>query len=191
MSRTLLTLAFLLAFWLGGSVSGLAQAVLPPPFGLKWGDNPAKLLDWAERQKLDVTIKLLGAQPNSRHVIISKRDAKLPSHQATSLEARFHRGKLYEVTLHYADPKLSYARAKANFTEAKRSLGARHGSFKLSGKKRNSDNGFTNESITYHNEPVAGLFLMITFTEVKDTLRHTSRGTFSLIYHNENVIPKN
>ncbi|MFC4992818.1 hypothetical protein [Rubritalea tangerina] len=180
-----------LACWLLTLAASQAQALLSPPFGLKWGDTPEKLFDWAERHKLDVTLSLPGHQIDERHVIISNSKGNLPSHQASSLEARFNKGKLYEVTLNFADPKMSFDLAELRFSEAKRALTAQHGQFKLTKKKRNTDkDNFTTDSISYHIEPVSGLFLMITKTEVRDGLRNQRRSTFSIIYHNDNVIQR-
>ena len=176
-------------FWTLSITSASAQAVLPPPFGLKWGDSPQKLFDWAERQKLDVTINLPGQQKDQRHVVIKRSKGPLPDHEASSLEARFNKGKLYEVTLNYADPKWSLSTSKMKWNAARRALKASHGQFKLSAKKRDtSHDKFLTDSISYHIEPVSGLFLMITFTEVRDTLRNTRKAQFSLIYHNDNVV---
>ncbi|GAA5495643.1 hypothetical protein Rhal01_01822 [Rubritalea halochordaticola] len=166
-----------------------AQALLSPPFGLKWGDNPSKLLDWADQSDLDITINLPGKERDKRHVVISNPNADtLPGHQATSIEARYEKGMLYEVTLHYADPKLNVMQAKAKFLNAKKALTARHGPFKLSAKRRDNDDGFLTESISYHIEPVSGLFLMLTYTEITDTMRKSGKSRFSLIYRNDNLL---
>jgi hypothetical protein len=177
--------------WLLSMASSHAQALLSPPFGLKWGDTPEKLFDWAERQKLDVTLSLPGHQRDERHVTIKNSKGNLPSHDASSLEARFNKGRLYEVVLNYADPKMSFDLAKLKFNEAKRALTHQHGQLKLSSKKRDTTrDNFTTDATSYHVEPVSGLFLMLSYTEVRDSLRKTRRATFSIIYHNDNVIPK-
>lgn len=182
---------FGLCMWLITVASSHAQAILSPPFGLKWGDTPEKLFDWAERQKLDVSISLPGHEKNERHVIIKNSKGNLPDHDASSLEARFNTGKLYEVVLNYADPKLDFNQTKIKFYEAKRLLSRRHGEFKLSGKNRAaSKDKFVTETLSYHVEPVSGLFLMLSYTEVRDSIRNTRDATFSIIYHNDNVIPK-
>ena len=177
--------------WLLSMASSHAQALLSPPFGLKWGDTPEKLFDWAERQKLDVTINLPGHQIDERHIVIKNSKGSLPSHDATSLEARFNKGRLYEVVLNYADPKMSFDLSKLKFTEAKRALTHQHGQLKLSSKKRDTTrDNFTTSATSYHIEPVSGLFLMLSYTEVHDSLRKSRQASFSIIYHNDNVIPK-
>lgn len=186
-------LAFILTLcsWLLSAASSHAQAILSPPFGLEWGSSPDPLFDWAERQQLDVTIHLPGKKIHERHIIIKNASGPLPGHDASSLEARFNQGKLYEVTLNYADPKLSFNQSKIKFTEAKRALTALYGPFKLSSKDRKtSRDQFTTDAFSYHIEPVSGLFLMISYTEVRDSLRNTSKATFSLIYHNDNVVQR-
>ena len=60
-----LATALLLAF---GRVA--AQGVLEPPFGLRWGDSPEKLIAWAGRHALDVTLSLPGDQPDLRIIRI-------------------------------------------------------------------------------------------------------------------------
>lgn len=190
MHRSALIVILCLLSLLGLSAPAHAQALLSPPFGLKWGDSPAGILDWADQKKLDVTIHLPGREPDQRHIIIQNHQGTLPGHEATSLEARFAYGKLYEVTLHYADPSIPASIAKAKFFNALRTLSARHGTFKLSGKHRNSDNNFITQSVSYHVEPVSGLFLMITHTEIRDSLRESDISRFSLIYRNDNIVPK-
>lgn len=175
--------------WLLCVASSEAQAILSPPFGLEWGSSPDKLYDWAERQQLDVTIHLPGKQLNERHIRIAPQQGTLPGHDASSLEARFYQGKLYEVTLSYADPTLSFNQAKIKFNEAKRALTAHYGQFKLSSKDRKvSRDQFITNAFSYHIEPVSGLFLMISYTEITDAKRNSSKATFSLVYHNDNVV---
>jgi hypothetical protein len=188
---TKLTLILSLCCWLFSIASSEAQALLSPPFGLKWGDTPEKLFSWAERQSLDVTLSLPGHQRDERHVIIKKASGNMPSHDARSLEARFNKGKLYEVVLNYDDPTIGFSQMKLKFNEARRTLTANHGQFKLSGKNRTtSKDKFTTDAISYHIEPVSGLFLMLSYTEVRDGLRNTRKATFSITYHNDNVVPK-
>jgi hypothetical protein len=40
--------------------------------------------------------------------------------------------------------------------------------------------------VSFHREPVQGLFLLLAFTEVEDLLRESKEARFSLIYRNEN-----
>ena len=147
-------------------------------------------MNWADSLKLNITIKLLGDLRNNRHIIIHNPAGNLPNHDATSIEARFDHNRLYEVTLHYADSTLTVFQSKAKFLNAKKALSARHGPFKPSASTRNAKNDFLSESTSYHIEPVSGLFLMITYTELNDQLRQTAKSKFSLIYRNDNIIRK-
>ena len=45
-----------------------AQAVLEPPMGMKWGDSPEHLIEWANRHQLDVRIDIPGKQPELRKI---------------------------------------------------------------------------------------------------------------------------
>ena len=166
-----------------------AQAILSPPFGLKWGEAPQKFFQWAESQQLSINIDLPADKPDERHVTITNGGKTLPNHKATSLEARFRKGRLFEVSLHYQLESQSYEVARSQFYEAKRSLTAKHGSFKLTHKKRNIlPNDFTVNEQSYHIEPVAGLFLMLSYSELRDNLRKAQKATFSVVYHNDNLI---
>ena len=80
------------------------RRLLEPPFGLRWGDSPEKLITWASRHSLDVTISLPGDQPGLRILKIEPRKGFLPETQAGAVEGRFLGGKLYELTVHYFDP---------------------------------------------------------------------------------------
>ena len=76
-----------------------AQAILEPPFGLHWGDSPEKLIVWASRHDLDVTIALPADQPSLRILKIEARHRSLPERKAAPLEGRLLTGKLYEPTV--------------------------------------------------------------------------------------------
>jgi len=190
MNKSLLLPILTILFSLGLNHNGSAQALLSPPFGLKWGDNSSKLMSWADTQKLNITINLPGKELEKRHIIISSPEGKLPGHEATSIEARFNRNRLYEVTLHYSDSNLTVHQSKAKFINARKALTSRHGPFKPSSNIRNNKNNYLSESVSYHVEPVSGLFLMITYTEIRDQLRKSAKSKFSLIYRNDNILPQ-
>ena len=94
-----------------------AQALLKPPFGLHWGDSPEKLIAWASRHALDVTISLPGDQPGLRILKIEPRKGFLPETKAGAVEGRFLAGKLYELTVHYFDREASADLMEARFEE--------------------------------------------------------------------------
>jgi hypothetical protein len=178
--------ACLLAFFL--SSAGLrAQALLEPPFGLRWGDTPEKLIDWASRHALDVNISLPGDQPALRVVKISPRSGNLPETAAQSVEGRFHTGRLFEVTVNYRDPASTADEMEARFTKLKKALAAEYGELAANRQDRSVKDQFATRSLSFHREPVKGLFLLLAYTEVEDQLRHTREATFSLVYRNDNL----
>ncbi len=167
-----------------GRVAG--QALLEPPFGLHWGDSPEKLIGWASRQALDVTIVLPGDQPALRILKIQPRKGKLPGSQAAAVEGRFLSGKLYELTLHYFDPEASADTIAARCEELRKQLGAQHGALTANQQQRTVEDKFATKTLSFHREPVKGLFLLLALTEVEDLLRQSKEARFSLIYRNEN-----
>lgn len=172
--------------WLGvASASG--QAVLEPPFGLRWGDTPEKLIDWASRHSLDVNISLPGDQPALRILKISPRKGNLPGAAAQALEGRFHSGRLFELTVHYRDPEAGTDTMEARFNKLKKELSAEYGALSANRQDRVIKDNFATRSVSFHREPVKGLFLLLAYTAVEDQLRKTSEATFSLLYRNDNL----
>ena len=176
-------------------VSGVAsksngQALLTPPFGLQWGDTPDKVLDWASDKKLDVTVKIPGASPELRIIRVESASGPLPQHQAYALETRYHHGKLFEVTVHYGAPGIDPKRMKADFNELKSALTLKHGILSPNNKQDKNEGGFIRKSVSYHVEPVKGLMLLLVFSQLEDTVRGKHSARFSLIYRNQNIIPK-
>lgn len=173
-----------------GAVGSLqAQALLPPPFGLEWGDTPDKVLDWAAEQKLDVNIKIPGKRPEIRELRVSAEKGTLPSHQARVLEARYHWGKLFEVTLHYGSAADDAVRLRGDFDKVKSALTRDYGTFRANNKKDFEKDGYLQRSFSYHIEPVSGLMLLIAFTELEDTERGMKSARFSILYQNHNILP--
>jgi hypothetical protein len=185
-----LFLALGLLMVLSGGQRLAAQAILAPPFGLQWGDTPDKVLEWAETKKLDVNIRVPGNSPEIRELRVSSERGPLPGYQAYALEARYHWGKLYEVTLHYGAPGMKPAEVRAAFDKLKTAMTAKHGVFSPNNKQEKKEDGFVRRSVSYHVEPVAGLLLLMSLTEVEDTLRKKQSVRFSLLYRNQNIIPK-
>jgi len=167
-----------------------AQALLSPPFGLQWGDTPDKVLDWAEQKKLDVTIEIKGAQPELRIIRVTSPRGPLPEHQAYALETRYHWGKLFEVTVHYGAAGMKPDRVRSDFNKLKKALTAKHGAFTPNNKQENKQDEIIRQSVSYHVEPVRGLLLLLGLTEVKDIERKKHSVRFSLLYRNQNIIPK-
>ena len=175
----------LLGLWAG--TGGLAaQGVLEPPFGLRWGDSPEKLITWAAKHRLDVTIKLPGDQPALREVRIAPRKGFLPDSQAAAVEGRFLTGKLFELTVHYSDPSASADLMESRFDGLRKQVALEHGPLLPNQQQRTVADQFVTRTQSFHREPVKGLFLLLAFTEVEDLLRKSKDARFSLIYRNDN-----
>ncbi len=175
----------LLGLWAG--TGGLAaQGVLEPPFGLRWGDSPEKLITWAAKHRLDVTIKLPGDQPALREVRIAPRKGFLPDSQAAAVEGRFLAGKLFELTVHYFDPQASADLMESRFDGLRKQVALEHGPLLPNQQQRTVADQFVTRTQSFHREPVKGLFLLLAFTEVEDLLRKSKDARFSLIYRNDN-----
>lgn len=171
--------------WLVAGLA-MAQAVLEPPFGLRWGDSPEKLIAWASRHSLDVNISLPGDQPTMRILKIQPKKGFLPETQAGAVEGRFLGGKLYELTVHYFDPEASADLMEARFEALRKQVALEHGALLTNQQQRAVEDHFVTRTQSFHREPVKGLFLLLAFTEVEDSLRKTKDARFSLIYRNDN-----
>lgn len=163
-----------------------AQAVLEPPFGLRWGDSPEKLIVWASRHSLDLIITQPGDQPGLRVLKIQPRKGFLPETKAGAVEGRFLGGKLYELTVHYIDPEASADLMESRFEELRKQVAAEHGKLLTNQQQRAVEDQFVTRTQSFHREPVKGLFLLLAFTEVEDLLRKSKDARFSLIYRNDN-----
>ena len=168
----------------------VAQAILAPPFGLQWGDTPDKILDWARDKHLDVNLKIPGDHPEIRDIRVSAIKGSLPGHQAYALDTRYHLGKLYEVTVHYGAPQMKVSKVRADFERLKTVMVGKHGELVPNNKQEKKSDGLIRRAVSYHVEPVSGLLLLMVFTEVEDTVRKKRSARFSLLYRNENIIPK-
>jgi hypothetical protein len=164
----------------------LAQALLEPPYGLHWGDSPEKLIVWASRHSLNVSISLPGDQPAMRIVKIEPRKGFLPETQAGAVEGRFLAGKLYELTVHYFDPEASADLMETRFDALRKQIISEHGALLINQQQKRVVDQFVTRTQSFHREPVKGLFLLLAFTEEEDLLRKSKEARFSLIYRNEN-----
>lgn len=183
---------FILAALWGAMASGRAsaQAILPPPFGLQWGDTPDKILDWAQAQKLHINIFMPGDRPEIRDIKVTAVKGSLPGNKAFALEARYHWGKLYEVTVRYGAPNIQALVLRRDFDQMKKTLTTRHGKFKQNGKSKKLLDGLIHKKESYHVEPVAGLMLLIAWSEMEDPVKKKKSARFHLLYSNQNIIPK-
>jgi uncharacterized membrane protein len=153
---------------------------------LHWGDSPEKLIAWASRHSLDVTISLPGDQPGLRVLKIEPRKGFLPETKAGAVEGRFLGGKLYELTIHYFDREASADLMEARFEELRKQVALEHGALLTNQQQRAVEDQFVTRTQSFHREPVKGLFLLLAFTEVEDLLRKSKDARFSLIYRNDN-----
>lgn len=179
-------LAWYAAVLLFGVGQVAAQALMEPPFGLRWGDSPEKLVVWANKHALDLTIALPGDQPDIRILKIQARKGFLPESQAAAVEGRFLGGRLYEVTVHYSDSEVSADTLAARFEVLRKQLAAQHGPLTANHQQRTVVDKFATKTLSFHRESVQGLFLLLAFTEVEDLLRESKEARFSLVYRNEN-----
>lgn len=179
------TARFLAGFFLTGSAFG--QGVIEPPYGLLWGDSPQKLMDWAARHSLDVNLFLPGEQPALRVLRIQPKKGFLPETQAAAVEGRFLAGKLFEVTVHYADPDASPDLVGSRFEVLKKQITAEHGTLTANQQQRTVADKFVTRTESFHREPVKGMFILLALTEVEDLLRQKRESKFSLIYRNDNL----
>lgn len=163
-----------------------AQGVLEPPFGLRWGDSPEKLIAWASRHSLDLTISLPGDQPGLRVLKIQPRKGFLPETRAGAVEGRFLTGKLYELTVHYFDAEATADLMETRFEELRKQVALEHGALLTNQQQRSVEDQFVTRTQSFHREPVKGLFLLLAYTEVEDLLRKSKDARFSLIYRNDN-----
>jgi hypothetical protein len=164
-----------------------AQSVLEPPFGLHWGDSPEKLIQWATRLALDVTISLPGDQPALRVVKIQPRKGNLPETEASGVEGRFFAGKLFELTVHYQDSEASVDQMEARFLALRKQISQERGQLLADQQLSVINDQFVTRTQSFHREPVKGLFLLLALSEIEDVLRKTKCTKFSLIYRNENL----
>lgn len=163
-----------------------AQDLIQPPFGLHWGDPSGKLISWAEKHSLNLNIFIPGDQPTLRSLTIAPQTGFLPDSPASSLEGKFLNGGLYELTLHYADGSSPAETMERRFETLRKQISAEYGELTVNEQQRTIKDQFVTRTRSFHREPVRGMFLLITYTEMEDLLRKTKEARFSLIYRNDN-----
>jgi hypothetical protein len=165
----------------------MAQSPLKPPFGLRWGDSPETFLSWAEKHSLDITISLPAAEPGLRILRAQRAQGLLPESTASALEGRFLKGRLFEVTEHYADASLPAELFEARFEETRKRLTHEYGALLANHRERSVEDQIITSVRAFHREPVKGLMLMLVCTELEDSLRKSRSSRFSILYRNENL----
>lgn len=163
-----------------------AQAILEPPFGLRWGDSPEKLISWSAKHSLDLNVFTPGDQPALRILRIQPRKGFLPGSPAAAVEGKFLNGGLYEVTVHYTDPSVSGEIMEERFEKLRKQITLERGPLLANQQRKLVEDRFVTRTQAFHREPVRGVFLLIAWTEVEDLLRKTKEARFSLIYRNDN-----
>ncbi|MBC7980489.1 MAG: hypothetical protein H7Y36_08005 [Armatimonadetes bacterium] len=163
-----------------------SQTILEPPFGLRWGDPPEKLISWSSKHSLDLTISIPGDQPGLRILKIQPRSGFLPESPAAAVEGKFLNGGLFEMTVHYFDPTISAEKMAEDFEKLRRQITDEQGALLANQQRRVVEDKFVTRTQSFHREPIRGLFLLIAWTEVEDLLRKTKEARFSLIYRNDN-----
>jgi hypothetical protein len=164
-----------------------SQTVLEPPFGLHWGDSPEKLVQWATRLALDVTISLPGNQPTLKIIKINRPIGNLPDTEASGVEGRFVAGKLFELTVHYQDSDATADQMEARFIALRKQISQNQGPLLAGQQQREVVDQYVTRTQSFHREAVKGLFLLLAFSEIEDLPRNTRISRFSLIYRNENL----
>jgi hypothetical protein len=178
----------LLAGWSLLGVVGAAEP-LDPPLELKWGDSPSWLVGFADRHGMDKNVRAPGKEPRLTILEVGPAKGPLPGHEASSIEARFMDGRLFEVAVHYTYPGRSSDFVKGRFLALKSGLTVRHGKFRLNGKKKPAvKDGISTSSEAYHLDAGEGRVLLLAVTEVKDMKRGDSAARFSVVYRNETIL---
>lgn len=166
------------------------QVLLKPPFGRQWGEKPQGLLQWAGKVELDVFVELPADAPNLQVFTFQQKGGGIPGDTgAHSMEARFHKDRLYELTINFEFADESPDEVRARFHEVKRKLEKDLGKFRLNGRAQNADDSFLTREESFHYEPVPKVFLLMAYSSVKDMLRKKGEGRYSIIYHNGRIGP--
>jgi hypothetical protein len=165
---------------------GFSQTMLNPPFGLRWGDSPEKLITWAAKHRFNVTISLPGDQPSLKILKIQPSSGFLPDSKASSVEGSFLSGHLFEVAIHYHDANATAAVMEGRFEELKKQITREHGTLITNYANRTVDDHFVTRTESFHRESIKGLKLLLTYAELEDQLRKSKESRFTLIFRNEN-----
>lgn len=184
--RKILTLALACQLITVGASDLRAQSILEPPFGLRWGDSPEKLISWSSKHSLNLNIYIPGDQPGLRILSVTPKQGLLPDSPAAAVEGKFLNGGLYEVTVHYTDPTVSGEIMEERFEKLRKQLILEQGPLLANQRRKLVEDQYVTRTQSFHREAVRGVFLLIAWTEVEDLLRKTKEARFSLIYRNDN-----
>lgn len=179
----------LLCLCVGILPSLYGQNTLAPPFGRQWGEGSSEFLQWAGKEQLDVTVALPAASPTLQIYTFRKGKGDIPGASATAIEARFHKDRLFEVTIFREFGGKSSDEVRHIFYDVKKELTRKLGEFELNGRGKRVDDSFLTREESFHFESAPGVFLLMVYSSLDDTLRGQGAGRFSLIYHNSGFGP--
>ncbi len=165
-----------------------AQSILPPPYGLGWGDPPGKLIQWAKSEKLDRTEFVAGKNPDELLLTIEAGGRDLPNGSEDRIEARYHASRLYEVKIDYLPQGKTVEKMREGFGKMRKALVERYGPLKKGHHQQTEKSQVATFSESYRFQATPGLSVTIVLTQVTDQLRHRGEATYSLIYRNEHIL---
>lgn len=184
-------LVFTLVMGLGFQ-SLVGEVMLKPPFQREWGEAPTALLQWAGKVELDVTVELPAAEPDLQIFTFQQEGGGIPGEKwkaAKSIEARYFRDQLYELTVNFEFPGKTPEEVRKRFYDVKRDLEKNRGKFRLNGRSQSVEDDFLTRKESFHYEPAAGVFLLMAYSSVEDRLRQKGEGRYSVVYHNGRLGP--
>ncbi|MDB6077755.1 MAG: hypothetical protein JWO82_1502 [Akkermansiaceae bacterium] len=111
----------------------------------------------------------------------------MPGTPARAVEGRFLAGRLFEVAVHYGDDGTGADGVEDRFNKLKRELTGEYGELTADRQDRSTQDQFATRTLSFHREPVQGLFMLLAYTEIEDLLRKKREATFSLLYRNDNL----
>lgn len=165
------------------------QALIKLPFGRQWSEAPSELLQWAGKVNLDVFVELPANRPAVQIFTFMQTGGGIPNHAAHSIEARFYKDRLYELTVNFEYPDETPDQVRERFHRVKDDLEKKLGAFRLNGRSQSVDDNFLSREESFHFEPVPRVFLLMAYTSVEDRLRKKGEGRYSVIYHNGPIGP--
>lgn len=165
------------------------QVLLKPPFGRQWGEEPSSMLQWAGKVQLDVFVELPAHRPNIQIFTFQLPGGGIPGDKAHSIEARFYKDRLFELTVNFEFAGETPDQVRRRFHKLKEELEKGLGEFRLNGRAQNSDDNFLTREESFHYEPAPKVFLLMAYSSVEDLLRMKGEGRYSVIYHNGKIGP--
>lgn len=163
---------------------------MAPPFGRQWGEGSSELLQWAGKEQLDVTVVLPAESPTLQIYTFRKKGGDIPGVSASAIEARFHKDRLFEMTVLREFSDKTSDEVRHIYYDVKKKLSSQLGEFELNGRGKRVSDGFLTREESFHFESGPGVFLLMVYSSLDDTLRESGQARFSLIYHNGGFAPE-